>query len=108
MLQPAQQKLLNADFTAAVSNHYGAQLAKIMRYGSDARGDGHEEPDVNYLVVLKDISPVSKVFRMSKIVRPIALRQNIDISFRPYPLIKFTNETSAFLHRVRKEGKEIA
>ncbi len=110
MLQPAEQQALIADFKAAVTKLYGDRLAKVILYGSYARGDAHEESDVDFLVVLKDkeVKPLSEIFRMSEVVHPIILQHNIDISFQPFSLNKFMNEKSAFLHWVRKEGKEIA
>lgn len=108
-LQPAEQQALIAEFKKAVSGLYGDRLAKVILYGSYARGDAHEESDVDFLVVLKDneIKPLSEIFKMSEVVHPIILQHNVDISFQPYSLAKFINEKSAFLHWVRKEGKEI-
>ncbi len=109
-LLPAQQQALIADFKAAVSKLYGDRLEKVILYGSYARGDAHEESDVDFLVVLRDadLKPMSEIFRMSEVVHPIILEHNIDISFQPCSLKKFKHEKSAFLHWVRKEGKEIA
>jgi len=33
---------------------YGKRLAKLILYGSYARGDYHEGSDIDFLVVLKD------------------------------------------------------
>ncbi|MFN0014530.1 MAG: nucleotidyltransferase domain-containing protein [Saprospiraceae bacterium] len=40
---------------AELQRLYGDRLAKVILYGSYARGDFHEESDIDFLVVLKDV-----------------------------------------------------
>ncbi|MBI5914943.1 MAG: nucleotidyltransferase domain-containing protein [Bacteroidetes bacterium] len=109
MLQPAEQQALIADFKAAVTGLYGNRLAKVILYGSYARGDAHEESDVDFLVVLKDeqIKKYREIMGMSEVVHPLILKHNVEISFQPYSLSQFLYEKSPLLHWVRKEGFEV-
>ncbi len=109
MLQPAQQQALIADFKAAVSKLYGDRLAKVILYGSYARGDAHEESDIDFLVVLKDdeVKPISEIFRMSEVVSRLILKHNIEISYHPMALKRLEKERSPFLYWVRIDGIEI-
>ena len=42
------------EFKKTIQQIYGSRLAKIVLYGSYARGDFHTESDIDFLVVLKD------------------------------------------------------
>ncbi len=42
------------EVVTALCQHYGDRLDRIMLYGSYARGDHHEESDVDFLVVLNE------------------------------------------------------
>ena len=45
---------LTGEFVQRMQHHYGDRLARVVLYGSYARGDFHEESDVDLLVVLND------------------------------------------------------
>ncbi|WP_266369108.1 nucleotidyltransferase domain-containing protein [Tellurirhabdus rosea] len=45
---------INREVIAIMKRHYGDRLAKIVLFGSYARGDFDEESDIDYLIVLKD------------------------------------------------------
>jgi hypothetical protein len=42
------------DFNQLMVEHYSTRLSKIILYGSYARGDFHEESDMDFLVLLND------------------------------------------------------
>ncbi len=109
MLQPAEQQALIADFKAAVTGLYGDRLAKVILYGSYARGDAHEESDVDFLVVLKDkqVKRLSEIFDISEVVHPLILEYNKLISYKPCSLEKYLSDNSSFLYWVRMEGFEV-
>jgi predicted nucleotidyltransferase len=109
LLQPAEQQALIADFKKAVSQLYGDRLAKIILYGSYARGDAHGESDIDFLVVLKDDSlrTLSEIIQMGAVVSPLILKHNVEISYHPITLNRLQTERSPLLFWVRKEGLEI-
>lgn len=49
---PDIQPLLT-DLRAALEELYGDRLVRLVLYGSQARGDAHDESDVDVLVVLE-------------------------------------------------------
>ena len=108
-LQPAQQQALIADFKKAVTRLYGDRLAKVILYGSYARGDAHEESDVDFLVVLKDekISVYREIDRMNDAVFDLTLKFNTMISFVPSTTLKFKQSKMPLYLSIREDGREI-
>jgi uncharacterized protein len=108
-LQPAEQQALIADFKAAVTGLYGDRLAKVILYGSYARGDAHEESDVDFLVVLKDasISVYREIDRINDVVFDLTLKFNTMISFVPSTTQKLKQSNMPLYLSIREEGKEI-
>ncbi len=84
-------------------------MAKVILYGSYARGDFNENSDIDFLIVLKgeSIKKFREIMEMSRVVHPLILKHNIEISFQPYSLSKFTTEKSPLLFWIRKEGVEV-
>ncbi len=109
MLKEKEQKALISDFKKAVTQLYGDRLAKIILYGSYARGDFHEESDIDFLVVLNDeeINPFREIDRMNDAVFGLVLKYNTLISFQPTTREKFEHSKMPVYHFIKKEGKEI-
>src|ERR1043166_6547492 len=100
--------LLN-DARRALKKAYGDRLAKIILYGSYARGEQTPESDIDLLVVLKD-EPLDRRKERHAIhesIYPLELQYNISISARPISENRLATERSFFLNRVRKEGKAL-
>jgi len=96
-------------FRQTIKELYGDRLAKIVLYGSYARGDFHEESDMDFLVVLKDeaISPSEEILFMNKAVYELILKFNILISFIPTTLKKLRFFKTPLFYNIRKEGIEV-
>ena len=88
---------------------YGDRLAKVILYGSYARGDFHEESDIDFLVVLKDeeIATGKELFIIGDLLFKISLDNNIIISKHPTTLERLENSQFLFYKNVRREGIEI-
>ncbi len=108
-LNPEQQQALIADFKKTVSDYYGERLAKIILYGSYARGDFHEESDIDFLVILNDenVKKFREIIQMSEVVHPLILKHNIEISYHAMAANHFKTERSPFLFWVREQGVEV-
>jgi uncharacterized protein len=91
---------------AELQQLYGDRLAKVILYGSYARGDFHEDSDMDFLVVLKDEEiEVGKELRfMSETFYPMLLDYNIYISRHPTSLKRFETSEFPFYKNVRQEG----
>ncbi len=99
---------INPVFKRIVQEHYGTRLHKIILYGSFARGDFHEESDVDYLVLLKDeVRSMSENSVLSKHIR----EQNIEFD-KPIQVFvcgknRFETEANPLFYFIKKEGKDI-
>ncbi len=51
---PESVARLTEEFVSQIGELYGDRLNKVILYGSYARGEQHEDSDVDYLVVLND------------------------------------------------------
>ncbi len=89
---------------------YGERLAQVILYGSYARGDFHEESDMDFLVVLKDEEiEVGRELRfMSEPIFKISYQYDIAISKHPTTLKRLENSQFLFYKNIRREGIEIA
>jgi predicted nucleotidyltransferase len=48
-------------FRAALERRFGSRLRELVLFGSHARGDAHEESDVDVLVVVEGLTPEEKI-----------------------------------------------
>lgn len=88
---------------------YGDRLAKLILYGSYARGDFHEESDMDFLVVLKDeeIRFMKELDRMREPMLQISMDHGIAISDHPTTLKRYQDSQFLFYKNVRREGIEL-
>ncbi len=88
---------------------YGMRLAKLILYGSYARGDHHEGSDIDFLVVLKDedIKTGSEVRYRNSALYDLELKFNTTISAHPTTLGRFNTSDYLFYQNVRREGIEL-
>ena len=98
---------VNRDVIDMMTWHYGDRLVKIVLYGSYARGDFHEESDVDYLVLLKDekVSLSREISSISKYLSRYYLNTFIRISAKPIAEAVFTTSDKLFFNEVRRESK---
>ncbi len=88
---------------------YGDRLAKLILYGSRARGDFHTDSDWDFLVVLRDeeIKPGEEVRYIGDEMARLNLLLHTWISHHPTTLKRFQEADSLFYQNVRREGVEI-
>lgn len=97
------------DFKKIIQQIYGARLAKVILYGSYARGDFHAESDIDFLVVLKDsyIKPFQELRKMNEYLYDLQLKYEMIISHQPTTLQHYEQTDTLFYRTIRKEGIEI-
>ncbi|GAB2572159.1 nucleotidyltransferase domain-containing protein [Spirosoma areae] len=100
---------VNRDVIDMMKRHYGDRLAKIVLFGSYARGDFHKESDVDYLVVLaeENVSPFREVSTTIADRNAYYLETFISISAIVVSLNQFLTSNRIFYRQVRKDGKSI-
>jgi predicted nucleotidyltransferase len=88
---------------------YGSRMRKVVLFGSWARDDADDESDLDLLVVLESMeSPFAEIDRMSDVVWPHAQQHGIAISVVPVRAEDERGSKTAFLRRVRAEGRAVA
>jgi predicted nucleotidyltransferase len=94
---------------AALQDLYGPRLAKVILYGSRARGDAHEESDWDFLVVLRDddLRIGQEIEFMSYTINRLNLSYRIWISSQPATLKDYRQNESIFYKNVRYDGIEV-
>ncbi|NBC17660.1 MAG: nucleotidyltransferase domain-containing protein, partial [Bacteroidetes bacterium] len=92
----ALQPLLD-DLRAALHALYGDRLIWLVLYGSHARGEAHDESDVDVLVVLNgSVQSGREVRRMSNVRTRTGLRHERAVSLLPVAESDFQNQSSAW------------
>ncbi|AQG82053.1 nucleotidyltransferase domain-containing protein [Spirosoma montaniterrae] len=100
---------VNWKVTDIMKKHYGESLAKIILYGSYARGDFHEESDVDYVVLLdrENVSPFMEVTTTVSDRNDYYLETFIHISAVVVSHSQYLTSNRPFYKEVRKDGKVI-
>lgn len=78
-LSPSERAALDA-LIAFVSERFGDRLRELALFGSRARGDAHEESDVDVLVVVDDLTPAEGGDVAGHCGHPILTQHNVRIS----------------------------
>jgi len=98
-----------AEFTEQAKAHYGNRLAKIILFGSYARGEAHDDSDIDLLVVLNVMELKTRHERKStsEWVWQLFLKYLIDVSVIPTSMYKYLNSDEYLYRFIRKDGKLI-
>ncbi|MCC6475701.1 nucleotidyltransferase domain-containing protein [bacterium] len=72
MTNPNLQTILD-ELREKLSLHYGDRLAKLVLYGSQARGDAEPDSDIDVLVVLKgEVRPLKEIAATGEITAKLS------------------------------------
>ncbi|WP_194975358.1 nucleotidyltransferase domain-containing protein [Aquiflexum lacus] len=78
-------------------------LVKVILFGSYAKGDFHDESDIDIAVVLKDYNNLPDM--QLELMR---LRRKFDSRIEPHPFREFDfNISNPLVYEILKHGKEI-
>lgn len=83
-LTPAERELI-ARFRAALEARFGERLKQLLLFGSRARGRGHEESDLDVLVLLRGLTPAE---RRAVIDVAFDLEVALDTSLHLSPIVR--------------------
>jgi uncharacterized protein len=92
-------------FIEKMKNRYGEKLSKVILYGSYARGEQHEESDIDFMVILNDskLQP-EKVGIVGQLITEIKEQFNVIISILPVTIDRYMSSDRLFYKNVRREG----
>lgn len=94
------------EFKAELQKLYGDNLAELILFGSHARGDYHEESDIDFAVVLKDdkTTGYSELSDICPLSVDLMLKHNQVVSFLSVSQQRLS-ESRLLIHRfIKTEG----
>lgn len=90
---------------ADLAELYGDRLAKVILFGSQARGEAETTSDVDILVVLKGkVDPVAEINANSNWLSDFCLETEQLVNCLYLSAIDFAQEDTALLKNIRREG----
>lgn len=97
---------LAREFAEGIRALYGERLDKVILFGSYARGEEHEESDVDFLVVLKgiEINCYHEIGLMSPFTFEMSLKYGLSVSAVPMSTEKFEGNNSPLSKNIHTDG----
>jgi predicted nucleotidyltransferase len=85
------------------------EIYGVILYGSYARGDFHDESDVDFAVVLKqsEINPVKEIYKTAPVSTVLGLKYNLILSTLPISDNKLRTSMQGLYQNIRREGISI-
>ena len=84
---------------------YGDKLVDVILFGSYARGDEHEESDIDVAVIIEgNVNPVEEIERINKFIYDLDLKHDVLISVHPISKQRFLKGHLFMSHDLKKEG----
>jgi predicted nucleotidyltransferase len=99
-------KQIAKEYKAVLHELYGEELAELVLFGSYARGDQHEESDVDFAIVLYNPTTRSaaELVKTSPIASRLSLKYGLIVSSLPVSLHKKQTSRQGVFENIRKEG----
>jgi predicted nucleotidyltransferase len=105
VLTDAELSALLTRLRAGLGELYGDRLVRVVLYGSYARGEAHEESDVDVAVVLRgDVNPYREIDRMSHLLFDLMMAFGPHISAYPLSDEAFRPGGKPIVRSLLKEG----
>ena len=97
------------EFKELLNKKYPKDIESVKLFGSKARGDFHEESDIDLMVVLKGADENEKD-KITDAAYDLLLKYEVDISPRVYSSKEFNylnNIPTVFMQIIKREGIEL-
>lgn len=93
------------DAAAVLRDRYGERLRHLVLYGSHARGEAHDESDVDVLVVLRDpFDTVRETRQLADIAWELLGRYGLTVHLLPFQEDRYLDQGHPLMMNVREEG----
>lgn len=87
---------------------YGDRLVRVVLYGSQARGDEHEESDVDLIVVLRGkVDVLAEIKRLVPLEVDLLDRHGKLVSIQPFTEERYLDTGHPLMMNVHAEGIEL-
>ncbi len=102
-------KQIAEEFKSELQRLYGDEFAELILFGSHARGDFHEESDIDFAVVLKTTATTStsEIFKLSNVGNSLSLKYGHFITYIGMSEYKWKHSLLSFYKEVRNDGIRI-
>lgn len=93
-------------FKHLLESKYGNRLAKVILFGSYARGEQHSDSDVDFMILLTDdtINRYVEIKNVASDVAILELEYQVAISTHFRTQQKFDSTDNMFFNNVKKDG----
>lgn len=104
MLPLVQQ--IAKEYKAGLQKIYGEELVDLILFGSHARGNFHNESDIDFALVLRRIavSPAEEILKTTALSLQLELKYGMMLSTLPVSAEKKESSLQGVYQDIRKEG----
>ena len=94
-----------SELKAQLGDVYRERLARVVVFGSQARGDAREDSDIDVLVVLRgEVEPAKEILNTGAAVSDVSLRHDVSIMCLFRSEQAYEGQESPVLENARAEG----
>ena len=106
---PVSIRAVIGEFRERLQTWYGDRLNKLILYGSYARGDFHDESDVDLLIVLNDaeLSKIKEINSLVDLKLDLMIDHSVLLSTKAVTVNDLLTRQNAIYHFIRREGIEV-
>ena len=102
---PPHVRAAIAEAKARLETIYGSRLARVVLYGSYARGEARDDSDVDLLIVLQgEAEPYTEIRRTGRLALDLLLDHGADVSIQPYSVRDAEDLRRPFIQNVLADG----
>lgn len=94
------------EYKKSLQDIYGNDLAELILFGSYARGDQHDESDVDFAVVFRDnhLRTFDDKMKISSLGAKLSLKYGLMVSSLSVSLTKKQTSMQGVYQEIRKQG----